>query len=341
MDKILTLIIPTYNMEKYLDKCLTSLIINKKELLMQLEVLVVIDGAKDRSSEIAHSYEKKFSNTFRVIDKENGNYGSCINRGLKEATGKYIKILDADDYFDTVNFTNFIDFLNENDADLIISDFQIVNEKDEVTNKISFALNPLHILHFSDIYNHTCVKNLQMHATTYKKEIFTSLNYKQTEGISYTDQEWMFLPMSNIQTVIYYNNYLYNYLIGREGQTMNPQIISKQISHTIVGVNNMLDVYNKIHNMSFEIQKYLDYRLCLRISYVYNHFLLEESNINSNILKEFDEYIKVCSSYFYQKVSEDNKIFKLQYIKYWRNKNFLLFKLSRLLYKLQVFKNRF
>lgn len=98
MENILSIIIPTYNMEKYLDKCLASLIIEDKELMRQLEVLVVIDGAKDRSSEIAHTYQNRFADTFRVIDKENGNYGSCINRGLKEATGRYVKVLDADDY---------------------------------------------------------------------------------------------------------------------------------------------------------------------------------------------------------------------------------------------------
>ena len=55
MNKILTIVIPTYNMEKYLDKCLTSLVIEDRELMKQLEILVVIDGSKDRSSEIAHT----------------------------------------------------------------------------------------------------------------------------------------------------------------------------------------------------------------------------------------------------------------------------------------------
>ena len=79
MEKILTVVVPTYNMEQYLDRCLTSLIIDDDKMAL-LEVLVVNDGSKDRSSEIAHSYEARYPDTFRVIDKENGNYGSCINR---------------------------------------------------------------------------------------------------------------------------------------------------------------------------------------------------------------------------------------------------------------------
>ena len=94
MEKVLTVVIPTYNMERYLERCLSSLVISPG-MMEELEVLVINDGSKDCSSEIGHSFEAQYPNTFRVIDKKNGNYGSCINRGLKEARGKYIKILDS------------------------------------------------------------------------------------------------------------------------------------------------------------------------------------------------------------------------------------------------------
>ena len=142
MDKILTVIIPTYNMEDYLRYCLDSLLI--KENFKQLEVLIINDGSKDSSSAIGHEYEQLYPEVFRVIDKENGNYGSCINRGLKEAKGKYVKILDADDSFHTKHFEAFVSFLVEIDADLILSDFAVVNVNREVKkiihlpNKILF-----------------------------------------------------------------------------------------------------------------------------------------------------------------------------------------------------------
>ena len=129
MDKVLSIVIPTYNMEKYLDKCLTSLIIKDKILMNHFEVLVIIDGAKDRSSEIAHGYQERYPETFLVIEKENGNYGSCINRGLKEAKGKYIKILDADDSFNTDGFERYLHKLLETDADLIVNNYTVDNEK--------------------------------------------------------------------------------------------------------------------------------------------------------------------------------------------------------------------
>ena len=78
-EKLLSVIIPSYNMEAYLPKCLGSLLIDDKELLQRLDVIVVNDGSKDRTSKIAHDFEVKYLGVFRVIDKENGNYGSCIN----------------------------------------------------------------------------------------------------------------------------------------------------------------------------------------------------------------------------------------------------------------------
>ena len=74
MEKLLTLIVPTYNMEQYLERCLTSLIIDSDQMDL-MQVLVINDGSKDRSSEIAHSFEDKYPDTYMVIDKENGNYG--------------------------------------------------------------------------------------------------------------------------------------------------------------------------------------------------------------------------------------------------------------------------
>lgn len=101
MQKLLTIVIPTYNMQDYLHRCLYSLVLEDEQLMSQLEVLVINDGSKDRSSEIGHEYEAKYPDVIRVIDKENGNYGSCVNRALAEATGKYFRMLDADDWCDT------------------------------------------------------------------------------------------------------------------------------------------------------------------------------------------------------------------------------------------------
>ena len=112
MSKILTVISPSYNMEKYLKRCLSSLIVDQR-MMSHFEALVINDGSKDRTSLIGHSFEDRFPDTFRVIDKKNGHYGSCVNYGLKEARGTFVKILDADFSFDGTRLQ--VSYASDND----------------------------------------------------------------------------------------------------------------------------------------------------------------------------------------------------------------------------------
>ena len=203
MEKILTIVIPTYNMQDYLRRCLDSLIV-PEEQMKQLEVLVVNDGSKDNSSAIAHEYQDKYPGTFRVIDKENGNYGSCVNRGLKEATGKYIKILDADDWFDTEALASFLNLLNNCKADVVLTDFSCYYSNHTETVRM-YVKHKNQLLSFSEGMNESSHQliNIQMHAVCYKTSCFDNLHYHQTEGISYTDQEWVLLPWVNVLSLIY------------------------------------------------------------------------------------------------------------------------------------------
>ena len=107
--KLLSLIIPTYNMDALLPRCLDSLLV--PATLKRLEVMVVNDGSRDGSLAVANSYRERFPQTVTVIDKPNGNYGSTINAALPIAQGKYVKILDADDWFDTTALVTFLDRL--------------------------------------------------------------------------------------------------------------------------------------------------------------------------------------------------------------------------------------
>ena len=239
-NKKLTIIIPTYNMEKYLQKCLDSLLITD-ELLPLLEVLVINDGSKDCSSEIAHEYETKYPTIIRVIDKENGNYGSCINRGLKEATGKYVKILDADDEFITDNFAHLVKVLNEVDADVIISEVFAHDEAGKRIHGSKRSLPPHHVVSFTDAFTKYGLTGLFMHEIIYRRELLIKMNYHQTERISYTDNEWAYIPMLNVHTLYYHDEEVYSYLRGRPGQTTDPEVVKRTQTHHIIGIRAMVE----------------------------------------------------------------------------------------------------
>lgn len=320
MNNILTIVIPTYNMEKYLDRCLSSLIV-KDEQLDNLEVLVINDGSKDRSSEIAHAYEARYPQTFRVIDKENGNYGSCVNRGVSEATGKYIKILDADDWFSSA-FPSYLSFLEEHDTDLVLSDFDFINISGKVLRTVHYDLPagenlPLQLLLPS-------ASNIWMHAVTYRTQIVRDSGYKQTEGISYTDQEWVFYPMSRVKHFCYYGNALYEYLVGRAGQTIDPAVWIKSSSQEMHSAGVMLGQYfEEKEQISESVRSYWEARILYRSKIIYDHILIG-APVNQNSdwygLRGYDACLSEKCPSVYKQLDDEivSKKIPYHYIRDWR-----------------------
>lgn len=337
MDKIITIIIPTYNMERYLDKCLTSLIITDENLMKMTEILVIIDGSKDRSSEIAHNYAKRFPNTFRVIEKKNGNYGSCINRGLSEAKGKYVKILDADDYFDTQNWMAYLKEIQNVDADLILTNYDLITPQDYIINNKKFNCSPNKLIDST-----TCVQELvevEMHAITYRTQLLLDMKYTQTEGISYTDTEWVLIPMQNIKTVYYINLVIYKYLIGREGQTMDTNIYLRNRKHITIIISKLIhEIYNK--NLLLSPMSYFYKSRILGLYSRHYTTSLIENKFPSYELIELDEELKRLCKDIYDSLAQVC-FSKIEYIKLWRNNNFRLPYATKIFIKIIKLKRKY
>lgn len=314
---ILSIIIPTYNMEKYLRHCLDSLIVPN---MYKVEVLVINDGSKDSSSAIGHEYQDKYPQTFRVIDKENGNYGSCVNRGLKEATGKYVKVLDADDSYDSKNFSTYIDKLENIDADLVLTDYDIVNEKGKITSAYKYAektnIIADKIVDFADFTKANPNHVGQMHGFTYNRKVFDRLNYHQHEGISYTDVQWCYNPITHVDKMYYCPLTVYKYLKGREGQTMQNQ--GKHIKQVMTVLSDMIDFYENGNWNRGKYSTYLTAMAKAQISVIYGNGLYEKS-YPMDILIEFDNKLRK-HPYFFE-LSNTVTDHHVEIVKIWRKRN--------------------
>ncbi len=318
MEKILTIIIPSYNMEHYLDSCCKSLLVSET-ILNKIEVIIVNDGSKDNTSSIAHKYQNEYKNTFVVIDKQNGNYGSCINIGLKNAHGKYIKVLDADDTFKTENFEEYITLLEKNDVDLILSDFIGVDPDGNALFNISYPFEK-EIIQSIEVFPDNIVDSFAMHAIAYKTENLKRIAYFQSEGISYTDQEWIFTPMITVKNFIYYNKPLYLYLIGRAGQTMSTEALKKnagqgmKIAKKII--KDYLSNYEKITNESI---LYIQNKLYERCATQYKQYIIDYRKfVDFNDLKELDNIIKNDLIDIYTRLDNLKGINSFPYVTEWR-----------------------
>lgn len=332
MDKILSIIVPSYNMETYLPKCLGSLVVDDKELLQKLDVIVVNDGSKDRTSEIAHEFEANYPGVFRVIDKPNGHYGSCINAALPVASGTFVKVLDADDTFDCQGLITFIKGLLEQEArepdsvDAFFTDYVRVNEDGDVAETLSMGL-PIEKAFSLGELSSKFISDLWMQAVTYRLSIFREINYKQLEGIPFTDSQWIFHPMSRVRLARYLPAVVYRYLVGRDGQTIDPVYYGKNFYATRMVTERLMEDY------AFLVQQgtpggiaYMNERLFARLMLVYRFYLgkaRKEFLGEEGVLREFDAKLKACAPSLYERTGRVRYVRKipLGYVSAWRAKN--------------------
>ncbi len=271
--KTLTVIVPTYNMEAYLERCINS-ITEVTDVLPQIQVIIVNDGSSDRSAEIAHGFETLFPDSIRVIDKPNGNYGSTINAALPIATGKYIKILDADDSFNTDELPSYIRTLDKLPlVDMVVSPFTQITHKGlqtvhyDMYSRRHYRNGRLYSA--EQIFADGKLRFFMMHSLSYRTEMLRQMDYRQTEGISYTDLEWGFYPLTQIRTVAFAKENVYRYDLTREGQTMDPRVQLQSITQLQTVTDHLLNFYEQADKSAMTevrikfLKKFLQNRMCI------------------------------------------------------------------------------
>jgi len=252
MKKLLSISIAAYNVEKYLRECLNSFIV-RESLQDLLEVIVVDDGSKDATSLIAQEFCENYPNVFRVIQKENGGYGSTINASLRVASGKYYKTVDGDDWLDTRNLEKFLEILKDCTADLVVTKYCKILEstKEERPLFIAFSYD-------GNEYMADEIKLDQMFAmaqVTYKTSVLKESNLSITENCYYTDMEYVLKPLIAIRTIRGYDLNLYNYRIGREGQSVQLESWKKHIDQAIIVTTNLVEYYSTHHFSSKPLEE--------------------------------------------------------------------------------------
>lgn len=273
MNKVLSIIIPAFNSDNYLNRCLDSLVC--EPIMDDVEVIVVNDGSKDKTSEIAHSYEDRYPGYFKVIDKENGNYGSVMNVGLKNAKGKYFKTLDSDDWYDKDAFIKYVSELENSDADIIINDYVRYQEADGTTKTFHVndsVENSVDIIINKEIWTTHVLKNYNIHSICYKTELLRESGIKWPQRVFYSDMQTILWPQRFCKTVRFVPLPVYVYLEGRKEQSMNIESKKRNFHSYDIVANNLLDEFIKYQDVNHPM------------------YLVQESNV-LYILKQFYSYL--------------------------------------------------
>lgn len=265
LDKILTIVVPTYNAEKYLRDNLESFCIS--ELLDDLEVLIINDGSTDNSAQIAEEYVQRYPDTYRLISKENGGHGSGINAGIKYAAGRYFKVVDADDWVEQKAFLELVRFLKNNNSDVVYSGFLWVydkgqKDKNEFEKKAEFEEPFRDVVYEKEyMFDEIALKAyIKMHNVTIKTSILRDHNIHIDEHCYYVDTEYITYPIPFVKTISFLPSFVYMYRLGSSEQSVSMEKMQKNEENYDKVLGSLFDFYKKLGGdieCSIEKKKYI------------------------------------------------------------------------------------
>lgn len=256
----ISVIVPVYNVEQYLDKCLQSL---QKQNFDSYEVILVDDGSTDSSRKVAEHYANSYSEIFTLVCQENKGLSGARNTGMGYAKGKYLCFVDSDDYVEENFLRKLYESMKENDADLVFCAFRSVDEQGNTIRNI-FEHG------FEEGTSYALVDRTDLLLTQnaawnklYKKEIIDKYNLQFTPGVWYEDLRFVKKYMLFASKFAYCNSVLYNYLI-RQGSIMNSMGSKRNVE-----IIDALDEVMQFYKEQQVLEKYFDEIEFLAIDHMY------------------------------------------------------------------------
>lgn len=292
-----SIIVPVYNVEKYLERCLDSLV---KQTLKDIEIIVVNDGSPDNSQKIIDRYAKKYKK-IKTYKKENGGLSSARNFGIDKANGDYIAFVDSDDYVELDMYEKMYNKIISDDFDLVCCNFDYVDDSGQYINKGNSKVN-------KDIYDVDIRKNMidfypAAWNKLYKKELFNN-NIQFKCGVWFEDVEFIHRLFPYIKSIGVIEDSLYHY-VQRDGAIT--KTFDDRLYHYIDNWNGIIDFY-KDRKFYSEYKDELEY--CY-VRYLYGTFVKQATNYTDynkyndavgsaiiNVNKVFPKFRK--NKYFYK-----------------------------------------
>ncbi len=247
--KLLTITVPCYNSQDYMEHCINSLLTGGEDV----EIILVDDGSTDATAEIADRYAERYPTIVKVIHKENGGHGSGVNAGIEHATGAYFKVVDSDDWVDPVSYKKILEKLREfvrmqkaDVVDLLISNF-VYDKEGAKRKKVMQYISMMpqnRIFEWKDLRSIRKGKYILMHSIIYRTEILRESGLKLPEHTFYVDNLFAYIPLPYVKHLYYLNTDFYHYYIGRDDQSVNETVMIKRIDQQIYVNKLMLQAYD-------------------------------------------------------------------------------------------------
>lgn len=251
--KLISFAIPCYNSQAYMSHAIDSILSGGDEV----EIIVVNDGSKDNTSKIGHEYAEKYPDIVKVVDKENGGHGDAVNFGLANATGKYFKVVDSDDWVNQESLQRILTVLrnmeeSHQEIDMLIANY--VYEKEGAKHKT--VIHYRNVLPQDEVFDWSAVgrfhlgQYILMHSVIYRTEMLKLCQITLPKHTFYVDNIYVYYPLPHVRKMYYMNEDFYRYFIGRDDQSVNEKVMIKRIDQQIFVTKSMIDMYEmkKIRN---------------------------------------------------------------------------------------------
>lgn len=315
MDIKISVIVPVYNTEKYLKKCIDSIL---NQSFKEFEIIIVNDGSTDRSADILEEYKTKYDNIV-VINKKNEGQGVARNKALEICRGEYIAFVDSDDYIESNMLQSMYTKNLKNDLDIVVCNYKFVDINGNRIRDDNIVLNDNEIINKME-----CIKRFLVTNTIegfscnklFKKKLFDDKNIRYPESMKYEDIPTIATLLANANRIGFINEEFYNYFL-RENSTVNTKTMKNTVDY--VKAYFMVGEILK-RNFKDRFQNEYDYFYSSRIVNIVYEFLKINSNKEENELfaKDMIKYINKISKYricffnsYYKKIQLIKVIIKI------------------------------
>ena len=303
--KYISFAIPCYNSESYMEHAIESILKGGEDV----EIIIVNDGSKDGTSEIAKQYEKKYPTIVKAIDKENGGHGDAVNTGLKYATGLYFKVVDSDDWVDEGALEQILSVLHEmvekqTLIDMLVSNYvyEKVGAKHKKVIHYRNVMPQNRIITWKEMGHFRLAQYILMHSVIYRTELLKMCKLELPKHTFYVDNIYVYYPLPHVKTLYYLDVNFYRYFIGREDQSVNEKNMIKRIDQQIFVTKTMIDMYSLRKIPNKQLRNYMTNYLAIMMTVSSIICIRSKSQENLEKKKDLWEYLKKKDYRVYWKI---------------------------------------
>jgi len=315
--KQLTVTIPAYNSEKFIEKGLQSYVYEDGSIDPRLQLIIVNDGSTDGTAGVAGTWVSRYPDNIVLIDKENGGHGSGINAGAAAAEGRYFKVIDSDDWIVTENLCSILDELEDTQADCVLTGYHTVNTASGVTlpygtgqlvrpsseDVSKFGENYAALRCFGsrevtleelmeDVDNIPAAQSF--HGIMYRTDFYRQTGIKMSEKVFFEDQEYAILPFAFVESVLLLPYYLYEYQTGSADQSVNFANQAKRSPDFLAVVKKMISFHLETDGLSEAQDAFIEWRLSNAAASYYATVLVKgtDKEEGRRLAEEFRAYLE-------------------------------------------------